>query len=169
MKKFLISIVSILLVCILSILLDQSFELPFGLRINLSSSLPYTVLWSQKIQSAPCYGQLVAFTHPLSKHLFLKEIVGLPKDEISICDQQIYINQKQITLDKNNLYFKQVLVGSFQKSSPSGFRLSPVKATIIPANTVFVRGTHLDSFDSRYEEFGLIPIDQIKEELKALF
>lgn len=39
--------------------------------------------------------------------------------------------------------------------------LTPLKAKTIPAGYVFVKANHPRSFDSRYEEFGLVAADSI--------
>ncbi len=43
-----------------------------------------------------------------------------------------------------------------------GEPLTPLSMTMIPEGYVFVAGDHPKSFDSRYEEFGLVNIENIK-------
>lgn len=47
------------------------------------------------------------------------------------------------------------------KRTKYGDPLTPLRAERIPAGYVFVAGDHPRSFDSRYEEFGLVPLDKI--------
>ena len=47
-------------------------------------------------------------------------------------------------------------------------RLSAASAGVIPAGHLFVTGEHERSFDSRYREFGLIPIDAVFAEVIAI-
>jgi len=42
-----------------------------------------------------------------------------------------------------------------------GKPLTPISAKVIPKNYVFVAGDNPNSFDSRYEEFGLVPVQKI--------
>lgn len=43
----------------------------------------------------------------------------------------------------------------------AGQPLTPLKAKFVPEGYVFVKADHPDSFDSRYEEFGLVKVEEI--------
>lgn len=129
---------------------------PFGFRINQSNSLPYRLFWSAK--GKPDHlerGTIVAFTHPLSKAVLAKEIGGLPGDTITISHNQVYINHE--------------VIGEIKLESPSGIKLSPIQEGSIDNQYFFARGRHEHSFDSRYAEFGLVNIENIKETLWPIF
>lgn len=47
------------------------------------------------------------------------------------------------------------------EKTSQGKPLTPISAAIVPEGYVFVAGDNPNSFDSRYEEFGLVPIEKI--------
>ena len=59
--------------------------------------------------------------------------------------------------------------GVILKMSSSGKSYSPIQSGTIPEGYVYVCGSHPDSFDSRYAEFGLIRVENIREKLWPLF
>ncbi len=121
---------------------------------NVSESLPFSYFFGYKINE-PERGMYVAFEHPKAEILLAKRVAGLPEDFISIRDEQVFIN---------GIYY-----GHIQNKSPSGISLSPIQEGSIPKGYVYVVGSHPSSFDSRYAEFGLIAISQLKERLWPLF
>ncbi|MFX6119214.1 S26 family signal peptidase, partial [Acinetobacter baumannii] len=42
-----------------------------------------------------------------------------------------------------------------------GKLLTPLSISIVPEGYIFVVGDNIRSFDSRYEEFGLVPLDKV--------
>ncbi len=85
-------------------------------------------------------------------YIFTKRAIGLPGD--------------QVTKTKNGLTIK-AKNGSFTTTYPllertkEGQTLTPLSISAIPDGYLFVVGDHLRSFDSRYEEFGLVSINNI--------
>ena len=51
----------------------------------------------------------------------------------------------------------------------NGSVLTAVKADVVPEKTFFVAGSHHGSFDSRYQEFGLIPLAQVRGQVWPIF
>jgi conjugal transfer pilin signal peptidase TrbI len=129
---------------------------PYAIRINSSFSLPHYAFWGIKEKPTQLHkGQIVAFSHSISSIVLIKEVAGLPGDMIRVKNQHIYINDKDI--------------GEIKKDSPSGSKLTPIREGIIEKGKIFVRGWHEQSFDSRYEEIGLIEVSSIKELLWPIF
>lgn len=86
----------------------------------------------------------------------IKKIVGISGDTLSY-DQE------------GNLWVgNQLKIGKPKKKSTDGRRLTPLKPGVIPKGKVFVAGCHERSFDSRYEELGLIPENQLQGRVIAL-
>jgi signal peptidase I len=83
-----------------------------------------------------------------------KRIIGLPGDKIvaGLKDLKV-IPQKLASHDTLHL----PLLDKTKDEKP----LTPLKVHSIPEGYVFVAGDNLRSFDSRYEEFGLVPMDKI--------
>ncbi len=95
------------------------------------------------------------FDHPLSPIPLAKRVIGLEGDQIAISEMELYINGE-----------------SFGKILPKcslGKELNPLSEGYIPQGYFFAYADHPQSFDSRYAEFGLIPIDQIQELLWPIF
>lgn len=126
----------------------------FFVRVNLSQSLPYTLFLTQNCQNLK-RGDYILFTHPVNNMRIGKEIIGLEGDTIAIKENHIFIGETD--------------GGQLLEKSPSGQVMTPIHHKEIPQGYVFVRGNHEQSFDSRYEEFGLIPISAIQEKLCPIF
>ena len=104
-------------------------------------SVPYKVCL-QIYNLQPKKGDLCVFNF-LGEN-FVKYIAGVAGDEISIIDKDVYVESAHI--------------GKISNES----NLHPIAPRKIPEGYVFMSGTHVYSFDSRYKEFGLIPISQIQ-------
>lgn len=127
----------------------------YGLRINRSASLPYTLFFSKK-SSEVSKGMFVTIDHPKDPACSIaKIVVGLPGDIIEVKDSSVFINQ---------CYF-----GKIKSQSSSGRVYKPISQKVVPDGYVFLHATHEDSFDSRYEEFGLVPMTCIRERLWPIF
>lgn len=85
-------------------------------------------------------------------HIFTKRVIGLPGD-------YIIQGKNHLTLKAQNGAFSITLPLLIQTKEERP--LTPLSSQIIPEGTLFVTGDHLRSFDSRYEEFGLIPMEKI--------
>ena len=108
-----------------------------------SDSLPYrTFLELKRIK--PQLGQYAYFESPWYGGRVIKKIVGREGDKLSYDAQ-------------GNLWVGNQKIGKAITQSKEGRLLTPIKAGIIPQGMVFVEGEHERSFDSRYEELGLIP------------
>lgn len=129
---------------------------PYGLRWNRTDSLAYTLFFRTVANPERLErGSYASFKHPLSQIRVAKIIVGLAKDAIVIRDGEIYVNH--------------ISLGKIQQESPSGSKLTPISAQAIPKGYVFVWSPHELSYDSRYEEFGLIPVHTIEDALWPIF
>ena len=106
-----------------------------------SPSIPYR-LCLQVYNMKPRVGDICVFNYKGRK--FLKYLVGTGGDSIKNINNNIYVgNSKVGYAETNNI-------------------ITPVNNGIIPEGYVFVAGTHEKSFDSRYKEFGLVKIEDIR-------
>lgn len=128
----------------------NAVEIPFGIRINGSESLPQRVFLSRIRKNAPERGDIVSFKHPLEEKIVAKEIAGLPGDEIRIEKGRVFVNDLDIG---------DVITD----------KMHPIAEGVIGEGFLFARGKHERSFDSRYAEFGLVPIACIREVLWPIF
>ena len=135
---------------------SSAWDLPFGLRINRSNSLPHTLYVSVKATKDSFFrGALISFFHPYVNAKLAKRVCGLPGDAVAVRWHHVYVNE--------------TCVGPLFDVTPSGKALHPIDISIVPEGYLFVRGDHPESFDSRYAECGLIPIDSVQERLCPLF
>lgn len=115
----------------------------FGL--NMTKSLPH---WAFVVDSrrAPRRGDLVMFAPPANRFYdapFVKRIVGVAGDRVENRDGRIFVAGE--------------LVGVAKTVASDGSPLTAIESIEIPPGHVFVAGEHRDSFDSRYQEIGLVP------------
>ena len=75
----------------------------------------------------------------------------------------------RIWYDKDGLlWVGETKVGRLKQKASDGNFLTPIKPQVIPERYVFLYSNHPNSFDSRYEELGLIPVAALKGRLIAL-
>lgn len=88
----------------------------------------------------------------VGEHTFTKRIVGVPGDYIKR-------TKKGLEIKASNGAFTTTF--PLLNKTKEGQVLTPLSLQVIPEGYLFVVGDHLRSFDSRYEEFGLVPIDKV--------
>ena len=93
---------------------------------------------------------------------FAKRVMGLPGDKITQSKGKLKIETKNTA---SQITFSTTL--PLLDKTKEGKPLTPLSVIIVPPGYVFVVGDHARSFDSRYEEFGLVSKDKIWG--KALF
>jgi signal peptidase I len=86
-------------------------------------------------------------TKYLGKINCVKILTGVAGDSVRIKDGIIYINSLQI--------------GRLLNKTKDGNPLTAQSTLIIPKGYIFVTGIHDRSYDSRYEEFGLVKTGKI--------
>ena len=139
------------LFCVLS-----SIFLGYGLRVNIEKSLPFKLFYSEPFKEQNLKGMFIKFRMPVRSRYLVKEVVGVEGDSISVINDHVFINGKD--------------VGKCLRKSPvSGSKLTPIQSDVVPSGYVYALAYHEHSFDSRYQEFGLIDQTQIKEVLWPIF
>lgn len=132
------------------------FVLGYRLDINLSSSLPNRIFISNLNFNSIENGNYVKFLNPKAKYYtgrtFTKKVLGQGGDKIIIKKfQNIKDNiQGAITINNTTLNVK------YKTNKGTLIHILDLKTDTIPNNKLFVYGISEDSYDSRYEEFGLI-------------
>ena len=136
-----------------------------GLIYSKTNSLPYHLFLHLK-NVDPLRGHYTCFHSPWYGKKVIKKVVGMEGDILSY-DHSGALQLE--TLDINSLWLgRQLKIGRPKKQSKDGRILTPIKRGIIPKGMVFVSGEHERSFDSRYEELGLIPAKDLQGRLIAL-
>lgn len=87
--------------------------------------------------------------------LIIKKIIGAAGDKIWFDDGKLFVNDLKI--------------GSYKNIATDGRALHPIAAQTIPKDYVFLASTHSQSFDSRYQELGLVAICKLKGLVFPLF
>lgn len=128
------------------------------LLINNSASLPHKVYLLVKGNNWQS-GDLVAIKDFVTKYSqnqhFTKKIVGVAGDVITVMGDYVLVNgTKCAKLKAKTLDHK---------------KLTPIKAQTISPQYFFVVATHKDSFDSRYQEFGLVKGEYIEGKVYPLW
>lgn len=102
----------------------------------------------------------------VGKKPFAKHVLGLPGDLI-LKDKNTVVIVPKICVSKNPISKADMPITSEPIALPllgktsEGKPLTPLSANFIPEGYVFVAGDNPNSFDSRYEEFGLVPHEKI--------
>ncbi len=136
-----------------------------GLVYSNTNSLPYHFFLQLK-NVKPLRGHYTCLYSPWYGGRVIKQVVGMEGDSLS------YDPSGALQLDAlgvNSLWIgRQLKIGKPKKRSKDGRILTPIKPGGIPKGMVFVSGNHERSFDSRYEELGLIPARDLQGRLIAL-
>lgn len=149
----------LILIGLISLILSVIFLIHhYELRVyfNVTSSLPYTLfLHVKQKENGLNKGNFVVFYHSsFGAQPLIKQITGIPGEPIDLY-RGILRNQEQLF--------------PLQKETSTGIPLTPLSSGIIPKDHYFLSGTHFRSFDSRYQSFGLIYVNNIKERVWPLF
>lgn len=126
----------------------------YFIRINLTNSVPYTLFFTTK-KEQPEKGDYVTFYHKNYPKKLVKKVIGIEGDTVKIEGSQMSVCGE--------------IVGDMIEVSQTGYRPSPLREKAIPEGYFFVKGDHLQSFDSRYEEFGLLKKENVLEVLWPIF
>jgi conjugal transfer pilin signal peptidase TrbI len=86
---------------------------------------------------------------------FFKIVRGLPGDTVTVSGRQVAINGEDVGVAKTKAYDRRPL--------------APIAPTVIPPRYYYVQGTSPDSFDSRYQESGLVRAEQVIGVVVPLF
>lgn len=117
------------------------------LALNRSHSLPFKLFAIERGQKEIKVGDYVAFEPKPSavggyRLTFIKEVVCGPGQTLTRENRTFYCDGKELTIAKERAL--------------NGNPLEATQPQVLGEDQYFVRGTHKDSYDSRYEAFGLI-------------
>lgn len=99
----------------------------------------------------PKKGDLTIVYNGWYKGKIIKRIIGIAGDQISTDGHgNIFINQQKIGRAHEHTNMQ------------SGLSLTTIKPQVIPEGRVFLHSPHPRSFDSRYQEVGLVPVNDLE-------
>jgi conjugal transfer pilin signal peptidase TrbI len=133
-------------------------------RINVSHSLPYTLVFVEHAPRDLRRGDLVVYRFAGGKDgqyadmrgaPFLKRVRGIAGDRITVEGRTAMVNGEP--------------VGYAKPKSRDGTPLNVVHSGVIPGARFYVQGDSPDSFDSRYSHNGLIRAEQIAARARVIF
>jgi len=162
------------ILCFIAILIvSKSYTFSF----NLTESLPQKLFLIRKNTLPKNRGEYIAFKPKNNRYYknktFIKIVGGLPDDLVlNSYNETIYImqfleNKKQREIGAENKTIEEFFINEYltlkvKEKSLRGDKLETLKfAGEIPAKNYFVYTSHKDSYDSRYEEIGLIHENEI--------
>ncbi len=129
------------------------------LLYSTTASLPHRTFLKLKRMS-PQKDGYTCFDSPWYGGNVVKKIVGVAGDRIVYdLEGNLWIKPPRTARRQARPGLK---VGTQKKQAKDGRPLTPIKPGIIPRGMVFVMGSHERSFDSRYEEMGLIPLHALQ-------
>jgi len=135
------------------------FGVHYRFGLNVTESLPYRLFLIHKGE-LPERGQYMAFRwrgggpYPAGS-TFVKEVAGMPGDEVSRVDRDFFVNGHAM--------------GEAKSISRDGMTLEPGPAGTLPAGAYYVHSPHPDSLDSRYALTGWVSQTQLIGRAYAIF
>lgn len=117
------------------------------IAVNQSESLPQRAFLIMPSHTVT-YGTYVSFDNAWVHKNIIKQVAGLPGDEIEIIEGIVWLKR---------------CIGPLQATTTQGKPLTPMTSGVIPEGHIFVTSPHERSFDSRYSEVGLIPMSLTKK------
>lgn len=134
----------------------MSFVLGYRVLINTTNSLPHTFYVMNPKKGGIQRGDYIAFTHDATSFVVVKKVLGVEGDRIHKNTSGVSLSASEPTL-------------CVKEKRSDGSPLTPIQSDEVAEKTVFVAGSHRDSFDSRYQEFGLVPLQQVRGRVWPLF
>ena len=120
----------------------------YEIVVNYSESLPYKFVIIDKSKKPTKKGQIAVFYVLNNKELAVEKIKFI----------KIYGGSEgsEILLKNNKIFVDDFLIGEVKEKSKKNQKLTAIQSQIISKQKYFFYSLHQDSFDSRYQEIGLI-------------
>ena len=130
----------------------------YKLALNKSESMATAIYGVTPLNSNIVRGEYAYFHIPPNPYFagdLVKRVVGIAGDEIRVEGSDVFVNG--------------VLVGPAKPLTRKGLPLTKVEGGVVPNGFVFVAGDHIDSYDSRYQEFGFVSVTALQGRARELF
>lgn len=118
------------------------------LVLNRTDSLPYTT-FIHLPNKVPQKGDYTLLDSHWYSGKLIKQVIAVAGDQISYTSS-------------GSLQVNDTVIASQYSQSRDGRKLTPIATQVIPEGKVFLYAPHGRSFDSRYEELGLVPVDVLQ-------
>ncbi|MBK6973192.1 MAG: conjugative transfer signal peptidase TraF [Sterolibacteriaceae bacterium] len=156
------AVLGIWMLAYVRVFVDPTPRLP--LLFNWTDSLPYHVAWLDRDAARLERGDFVLYTfsgkaqvdYPgLRRQPFFKIVAGVPGDPIRVADRNVFVGGTYVGFAKLRTF--------------DGRGLNPVESAFVPEGHYYVRGISPDSFDSRYQEAGLVAPAEVIGKVRPWF
>lgn len=124
------------------------------LILNKTDSLPYKV-FIQLPKISPTKGDYTLVASNWYGGNLIKKIIGVAGDEV-------------FYTEAGDLKVGSEIVGTHKSKSRDNRDLTPIQSQVIPEGYVFLHAPHSSSFDSRYEELGLVSVNSLQGTARPL-
>jgi conjugal transfer pilin signal peptidase TrbI len=118
----------------------------YGVTFNTTESLGFRLFITDKWEKPSHPGEYVKFWLKGNKYFrpehWTKRIAGVPGDKITVQNRMVYVNGEP--------------VGYAKSVSASNTQYFPIAPQVIPPHYYYLQADHEDSYDSRYQSFGLV-------------
>jgi conjugal transfer pilin signal peptidase TrbI len=145
------------------------FVFRYRIGLNISGSLPNKFFLVDKFNKNIAVGDYVNFIKKNDIYLqndnFTKKVLGIAGDKIILNKYQEPINNIQGTITINNI----TLEVKDKTKLGTKVNILNINSDTIPENKIFVYSDHPESYDSRYNEFGLVDVQTVIGVAKPLF
>jgi conjugal transfer pilin signal peptidase TrbI len=118
---------------------------------------------------APKKGDLTIMYNGWYQGRIIKRIIGEAGDQITSDQGNVWINGVKIGRAYQRTEFaKQSTNANDNNHHGASITLTPIKSQVIPHGQVFLYAPHPKSFDSRYEEVGLVKLSDLEGKIIAI-
>ncbi len=132
---------------------------------NWTPSLPYKVAVVDYGSALLARGDLVVYSfegpagqgaYPGLRHQALfKRVAGVAGDVVTVQGRDVFVNGALVGRAKTHAFDRRPL--------------EPIAPTVIPPGQLYVQGTSIDSFDSRYSLSGLVRVQDVRAKVIPIF
>jgi signal peptidase I len=159
----------------------RSFYVASGSNMPTLLTTDYVLVDTRHPGSAPDYGDVIVFRHPRDPKVdYLKRVIGLPGDRVQLRDGTLYLNGKPVPREPEAGLPGDPAFKQYRETLPGG-RAHRVLETPdsaaqsteefnVPPGSFFVLGDNRgNSLDSRYKDFGYIPISNVVGTVRTIY
>jgi signal peptidase I len=148
----------------------RSFHIASASNMPTLAISDYVLADTHRPGAVPAYGDIVVFRPPRDPKVdYVKRVVGLPGDRVQLREGILYLNGKPVPRELQDSARRSSDLKQYRETLPDGRTYmiletpqSAAESTAefnVPAGSFFVLGDNRgNSLDSRYKDFGHIPI-----------
>ena len=148
----------------------RSFQVASGSNMPTLQTTDYVLVDTRHQGSAPGYGDMIVFRHPRDPKLdYLKRVIGLPGDRVQLREGILYLDGKPVPREPQAGVPGDPAFKQYRETLPNGRAYSVLETPEstsqtteefkVPPGFIFVLGDNRgNSLDSRYENFGYVPV-----------